>query len=184
MFKKALLTSAVLASMAFTAVNAQAQLITGVSGEYAIGQHSSHLARFALQSDWNQNWFASNNTHINGYWDLSIAQWQLDKYKNIDGNSKNIYDIGFTPVFRYEAINKKGLYAEAGIGVHLMSHLYKNEDRDFSTAFEFGDHIGFGYVFNNGLDLGIRLQHFSNGSIKKPNPGENFAVLRVAYNFQ
>lgn len=183
MFKKALLTSAIVACASCAAMNANAELITGVSAEYAIGQHSSHLGRFALQSDWNQNWFANNNTHINGYWDLSVAQWRLDNYRGVQGNSKNIYDIGLTPVFRFESLDKKGLYAEAGVGVHLMSHLYKNGDRDFSTAFEFGDHIGFGYVFSNGLDLGIRLQHFSNGSIKKPNPGENFAVMRVAYHF-
>jgi hypothetical protein len=38
-------------------------------------------------------------------------------------------------------------------------------------------------VFSNGLDVGLKLQHFSNGGIKKPNSGANFAVLRVAYPF-
>ena len=52
-----------------------------------------------------------------------------------------------------------------------------------STAFEFADHIGVGYVFNNNFDLGLRLQHYSNAGIKKPNSGENFVVLRGAYRF-
>ena len=52
-----------------------------------------------------------------------------------------------------------------------------------STAFEFADHIGLGYVFNNKFDLGLRVQHYSNAGIKKPNNGENFVVLRGAYRF-
>ncbi|WP_374518534.1 acyloxyacyl hydrolase, partial [Undibacterium squillarum] len=35
-------------------------------------------------------------------------------------------------------------------------------------------------MFDNGLDLGLKVQHFSNGAIKRPNPGANVAVVRVA----
>lgn len=182
---KAMRSVVLMIGIGCTAFHAQAadNLITGVAVEYGNSGQNSDLKRFSLQSNWNKSWFASNGTHFNGYWDLSIAQWTAKKYNNISGNSKDIYDIGFTPVIRFEAIDQRGLYAEAGIGLHVMSRLYKNEDRVFSTAFQFGDHIGVGYVFNNGLDLGIRLQHFSNASIKRPNPGENFAVVRAAYNF-
>lgn len=183
MFKKHILTTALIVGLSCVSGISHAELITGIAVEHGFGEQGTSVNRFALQSDWNQNWFASNNTHINGYWDLSIAQWRLHDYKGIPGNDKNIYDIGFTPVFRFESLDKKGLYAEAGIGIHLMSHLYNNKNRQFSTAFQFGDHIGVGYVFNNNLDLGLRLQHVSNGSIKEPNPGENFIVLRAAYLF-
>ncbi len=145
--------------------------------------NKSQLVRAATQWDWGTKWWQSNGTHIGGYWDLSLAEFRQNKYQNIEDQTKNFTDIGFTPVFRFQKDDKKGLYAEAGVGVHLMSHLYDNNGRRFSTAFEFGDHVGFGYVFNNGLDLGLRVQHFSNGSIKEPNNGANFAVLRTAYRF-
>jgi lipid A 3-O-deacylase len=160
---------------------ASAYGVDGMSLEGGTG-NSSQFARVGAQWDWNKAWWQSNGTHINGYWDLSLSEFRMNRYQN-RAQSKNLTDVGFTPVFRFEADSKKGLYAEGGVGLNLMSHLYDNAGRRFSTAFEFGDHIGAGYVFSNGLDLGIRLQHFSNGGIKEPNSGANFAVLRVAYRF-
>jgi lipid A 3-O-deacylase len=32
-------------------------------------------------------------------------------------------------------------------------------------------------------ELSLRLQHFSNADIKRPNPGENFVQLRYAVAF-
>ena len=53
----------------------------------------------------------------------------------------------------------------------------------FSTKFQFGDHIGVGARFGaaNRHDLGLRLQHVSNGGIKNPNPGINLLLLRYQY---
>ena len=145
--------------------------------------NKTQLVRIATQWDWGSKWWQSNGTHIGGYWDLSLANFKENRFQNIKDRRQNLTDIGFTPVFRFQKDDKKGLYAEAGIGIHLMSHLYDNNGRRFSTAFQFGDHIGAGYVFNNGLDLGLRVQHFSNGGIKDPNSGANFAVIRTAYRF-
>jgi lipid A 3-O-deacylase len=92
-------------------------------------------------------------------------------------------DIGFTPVFRYENKSKLGLYAEIGIGAHLLSHTYNNNDDGLSTAYQFGDHIGVGYVFNKNWEVALKMQHFSNGGIKKPNSGVDYGVLKVAYRF-
>jgi len=154
------------------------------SASFEVGTgNKTQLVRAATQWDWDNKWWQSNGTHIGGYWDLSLAEFRENKYQNIPDQHRNLTDIGFTPVFRFQKDDKKGLYAEAGIGLHLMSHLYNNDGRRFSTAFEFGDHLGAGYVFSNGLDLGLRLQHFSNGSIKEPNNGADFAVMRVAYHF-
>ncbi|KAF4000009.1 acyloxyacyl hydrolase [Glaciimonas immobilis] len=145
--------------------------------------NKSQFVRAATQWDWGTKWWQSNGTHIGGYWDLSLTEFRENQYLNFPGQQKKITDIGFTPVFRFQKDDKKGAYAEAGIGVHVMSHLYDNNSRRFSTAFEFGDHIGAGFVFSNGVDLGLRLQHFSNGGIKKPNSGANFAIVRVGYHF-
>jgi len=101
----------------------------------------------------------------------------------VPGATQNIGDIGITPVLRWQSDDKHGLYAEAGIGAHLLSEVYNNNGRAFSTSFQFGDHIGVGYVFNNKLDIALKVQHFSNGGIKHPNSGVNFAVLKAGYPF-
>ena len=180
---KSLFAKITVAGIATIAFQSTSYAVDGVSVEYGTG-NSTQLVRLGAQWNWGNNWkwFQSNGTHLGGYWDLSLANWRMNHYNNTN-DSGNLVDIGLTPVFRYQRDDGKGFYGEAGIGVHLFSKLYRNNDKVLSTAFQFGDHIGAGYVFNNGLDLGIRLQHFSNGGIKQPNGGVNFAVARVAYKF-
>lgn len=141
------------------------------------------MVRFGVQSDWSKQWFQSNGTHLSGYWDLSLAQWRGNAYRNVPDQHQDITNIGFTPVFRFQNDSKKGWYAEGGIGLNLLSKRYDNDDNILSTHFQFGDHVGAGYVFDNKWDVGMRIQHFSNGGYKKPNSGVNFLVLKAARQF-
>lgn len=170
------------AAVAVIGLQTSSYAVDSVSVEAGAGSKVQML-RLGAQWDWkNTAWWQSNGTHIGGYWDLTVAEWHQKRYNNTD-SSKNFTDIGFTPVFRFQRDDKKGFYGEAGIGVHLFSSLYNNDTKKLSTAFQFGDHLGTGYVFANGLDVGLKLQHFSNGGIKQPNGGVNFAVLKAAYRF-
>ncbi|HEX8614372.1 MAG TPA: acyloxyacyl hydrolase [Telluria sp.] len=141
------------------------------------------MVRFGVQKEWNQRWFQSNGTHLSGYWDASIAQWRGNAYQNVDGQHQNITNVGFTPVFRFQADDMTGWYGEAGIGLNLLSKRYDNDSNRLSTAFQFGDHLGAGYVFANQWDVGMKIQHFSNGGYKKPNSGVNFLVLKASRPF-
>jgi lipid A 3-O-deacylase len=101
-------------------------------------------------------------------WDLSFGGWT--------GGHGNVYDLGFTPVARLG----RSPYLEAGVGGHILSDLDVGAGRDFSTRFQFGDHLGAGVRFG-GYDLGLRFQHLSNGGLRDPNPGINFLILRLQY---
>lgn len=140
------------------------------------------MYRIAIQSDWEKRWFAGNGRHLSGYWEGNLALWRMNSYENVRGQNKNLMAIGFTPVFRYQNDNKLGLYGEIGIGVNLFSTLYKNEDKELSTAFQFGDHIGIGYTTAK-WDFGLKYQHYSNASIKSPNAGANWFIAKAAYRF-
>ena len=164
-----------------TWISLPAHAVDGVSFEVGAGEHVQ-LYRIGLQWDWNKDWLSTGGMHLNGYWDLNLGWWHGNRYEDRDA-TQNLGVIGITPVFRWENVNKKGFYAEAGIGASLFSETYNNHGNRMSTAFEFADHIGLGYVFNNKFDLGLRVQHYSNAGIKKPNNGENFVVLRGAYRF-
>lgn len=142
-----------------------------------------HMARLAVQKDWDARWFASNGRHLSGYWDLSAAYWRGTAYRNVPGQRQNLAVVGITPVARYGRDDKLGWYVEAGIGANLFSELYNNDDNQLSTAFQFGDHLGVGYVTANKWDLGLKFQHYSNASIKRPNSGANFLVLSARYRF-
>ena len=156
--------------------------VDSTSLELATG-NKTQMARVGAQWNWDNKWFQSNGTHLSGYWDLTAAEWRQNRYQNIPGNTENIYDIGVTPVFRFQKDSKLGFYGEGGVGAHYLSDRYDNNSRKFSTKFEFGDHIGIGYIFSSKWEVAFKLQHFSNGGIKKPNSGANFAVIKAAYQF-
>jgi hypothetical protein len=141
------------------------------------------MVRAAVQKDWNVHWLQGNGHHLGGYWDANLAFWHGKNYKNIDGANQNLWVVGITPVFRYQSDSKLGLYGEAGIGASVFSELYDNASNRLSTAYEFADHIGVGYVLDNKWDISARIQHYSNGGIKHPNSGVNWVVLRVAKPF-
>jgi lipid A 3-O-deacylase len=174
--------AAAAALFATQAAFAADRLVDSASFEVA-GGDKVQLIRVAAQSDWNRRWFPTNGWHLSGYWDANLAQWRGNAYQGVSGRHENITVVGLTPVFRFERDDKLGLYAEGGIGVSLFSKLYDNADNRLSTAFEFADHLGVGYVLSNKWDLGARIQHYSNGGIKHPNSGVNLFVLRAAYRF-
>ena len=67
--------------------------------------------------------------------------------------------------------------------MHQLSKFYNNDGHRLSTLFEFGDHIGIGYVFKNHWEIGAKIEHFSNGGYSEPNSGVNFFDVRTIYHF-
>jgi len=178
------LIAAAAATLALSPAFASDKWVDGVYGEFSSAS-KIRMGHVGVTKDWpsNWSWFDSNGTHLTGYWDATIGYWQGRQANNVPGDRQHIIDIGFTPVFRFENTSKKGLYFEGGIGAHLLSHTYNNNDDGLATAYQFGDHIGVGYVFNNNWEVALKYQHYSNGGIKKPNSGVDVGVLKVAYKF-
>lgn len=154
------------------------------SASFELGSGAKvRMGRLAVQKNWDARWFASNGRHLGGYWDLSAAWWRGSAYRNVPGQHQNLAVVGITPVARYQRDDKLGWYAEAGIGANLFSELYNNDDNRLSTAFQFGDHVGIGYVTPAKWDFGLKFQHYSNASIKRPNSGANLLIVSARYQF-
>jgi lipid A 3-O-deacylase len=181
MLKKICFTCLKMASLAFFIVR-PAMAVDSVSLELGAGQRA-RFARVGVQSDWDSRWWQSNGSHLGGYWDVTLAQWREMRFRDRDETRQSMTDIGLTPVLRYQMDSKKGLYAELGIGVHLLSDLYDNDGRRFSTRMQFGDHVGIGYVTQSGVTVSLQLQHFSNAGIKRPNPGVLLGVVKLAVHY-
>ena len=176
-------TTALAASCLLAALSPASIAADSLSVELGTGDKTK-MVRLGAQWKWDNMWWHSNGTHIGAYWDMTIAQWRGNRFQNIPGNKQNITAAGITPVFRFQNDNRKGFYAEAGIGAYLLSELYDNNDKQLSTRIQFGDHIGVGYIFANNADVSFKIQHFSNGSIKQPNDGVNFAAVRISFPFE
>lgn len=177
--KRALLRVSGLVLLAVVAAPVQA--VDGLSVEY--GKNGSfEMVRAAVQWQWQKRWLDNGSRHVGGYWDLSLGQFQGD---SLPGRNDSLTTIGFTPTFRWQANDLQGLYVEGGIGANLISRT-SLETKRFSTQFQFGDHIGFGYRFGAkaAWDLGYRFQHLSNARIKQPNDGIDFHQIRLQYWFR
>jgi lipid A 3-O-deacylase len=160
---------------------APAYAIDGVGFEIGSGD-SVDMGRVSVQWDWNRRLLQFSDWHLGGYWDLALGYWNRGSVG--PGQHEDLFDIGFTPVFRLQPNGLVGPFVEAAIGFHLLSHTSIGDKR-LSTAFQFGDHIGVGYRFGakSHYELSYRFQHLSNAGIKHPNPGINFHQVRLQYHF-
>ena len=94
--------------------------------------------------------------------------------------------IGMTPVVRLQPRSQfADWFVEAGVGANMILPMYRSADKRFSTEFNFGEHLGIGREFGmyNQHEIALRVQHFSNGGLKEPNPGENFLQVRYVSRF-
>jgi hypothetical protein len=151
-----------------------AHAVESMSVEIGYGDERTAVARFAIEDRWRVRENVLHDWHLAGYWEFSFGIW--------DNADESTADVAATPVFRFQ---RDSIYLEGAIGVHLVtSHI--SAHRTFSSAFQFGTHIGAGHRFGPGrrYDLGLRVQHISNGGLREPNPGINFVSLRFQYDLE
>jgi lipid A 3-O-deacylase len=120
---------------------------------------------------------------FSSYLDFYISNWHA---RPLDDGPRNFVQIGAIYTLRYRfGDGASPWFAEGGVGATLMDHVYRTPDRSFSTAFQFTEVLGIGRSFgdNGAHEVSLRVQHVSNGGIKKPNPGETFLRLRYTYHF-
>lgn len=113
------------------------------------------------------------------YLEASLSRWHN---RGDDASDHGVLtQIGLVPVLRHEFdAGRSPWFVEGGVGATLTSSVYHRGGKRFSTAFNFGDHVGVGLAFGPARrhELALRFEHFSNGGIKEPNPGQNFVQLR------
>lgn len=123
-------------------------------------------------------------TQFSAYADLFLSGWHVAS--EVGDRRRNYVQIGAiaTGRFRFDE-GRSPWFAEVGIGATLLNHVFHAGDRNFSTAFQFTEVLGVGRNFGarGEHEVSLRLQHVSNGAIKQPNPGQNFARLRYAYRY-
>ncbi|HZE60570.1 MAG TPA: acyloxyacyl hydrolase [Burkholderiales bacterium] len=146
-----------------------AHAFDSISAEAGHGTRGVDMWRLGLQWKQEPAWLAGHRTW-SLYWDTAIGAWE--------GDTGSLTEGILTPTFRYG--HEHGPYLDGGIGFHVLSETRISSTVEFSTRFQFGDHVGAGYRFGR-HDLSMRIQHLSNAGIKNPNPGINFLQIRLQY---
>jgi len=168
----------------FFLIAAPAGAVDGVFVEYGQANKVA-MYRVGALWKWDKTWLNDGDWQVTGFWEADLGRWR--GYRSNDSN-QTIAEIGLTPVFRLTRKEGAGLapYLEGGfIGMHLISPTFIYNDRKFGSAFQFGNHLGFGATFGGRrqCDLGYRFQHMSNADIKQPNQGINFSEIHFVYRF-
>ena len=146
-----------------------AHAFDSISAEAGHGTRGVDMWRLGMQWKQEPAWLA-RHTRWSLYWDATLGAWE--------GDLGSVSEAGLTPTFRYSGGN--GLYLDGGVGFHLLSETRISGLLDFSTKFQFGNHMGAGYRYGR-YDASMRLQHLSNAGLRNPNPGINFLQIRLQY---
>ncbi|MFD1259346.1 acyloxyacyl hydrolase [Entomomonas asaccharolytica] len=134
--------------------------------------------RFAIAAPWNVNWLNSTVGYVSGYWDFGYTYWEGG-----DAAAGN-HSLAVAPVFTYNFNTNSQIkpYIEVAIGVAAFSRT-RVSNKKLGSAFNFEDRLGLGITFLERQKLGVRVMHYSNGGIKKPNQGVNNYSLFYSYAF-
>ncbi len=167
--------------IACLSVTSPAVAIDAVAVELGVDgyDHEMLLGRLALW--WN---IPKLSTAFSGLQLITSAELMAGYWSN----SERLLDLGATPVLRIQPVRHGRIatpYLEGAVGFHYVSGIVA-AGRNISTNFQFGDHLAVGLLLGSGgrLDIAYKFQHLSNASIRQPNAGINFHILRLAYRFQ
>jgi hypothetical protein len=164
-------------------LNAQAGPIGRLDVEGGTGNHVDIVAIGIGSRDWFSRSFGEH-WRVSSYVLARVAYWgSLDDHPA----TAAVWDFSVTPVLRLERRADKLIwFAQAGIGIHGLSHTHINDDRTFGSAFQFGEFVGPGVRFgpNGRYELSVLVQHVSNGGIRHANDGLTFGTVVFGYNFQ
>ncbi len=159
--------------------------VAGIEGVEFIGGYGEDTDNFRLAMQWPlfvrpiKSWTASFSLLAN----YSILDYEVES-ANREGKLR---DAGLTPTVTFRSHKKCGFrpFVEMGVGFHYLSDKQVGP-KDFSTRFQFGDHIGLGVEFGKrySYKLAYQFQHLSNAGIAAPNPGINFHLLSMGFKLQ
>ncbi|WKB52917.1 acyloxyacyl hydrolase [Eleftheria terrae] len=153
--------------------------------QYGQAKSDTTAATVGLIWPWQRSWPWAGG-QWSGYWEAAVGRWSTDGVNG--GRDRSwVTQVGLTPVFRWRGeAGHSPWFFEGGIGLTVVTPIYRSGSKRFSTGFNFGDHLAVGRNFGDDQrhELSLRYQHFSNGGIKHPNPGEDFIQLRYAFSFR
>jgi lipid A 3-O-deacylase len=181
------LTTASLVSMAVGLIlflpGERAAAVDSISLDAGMGNHVDVVGISAGSAEW-KRWSLANDRSLSLYGKAGLALWAG---RDEDPQIKHVVDVSAYPVLRFETgtASQYSPYIEASVGVNLLSHTHINHERDFSTAFQFGEFLGAGVSLGEKrqYDLGLRIQHVSNANIKLPNAGLTLGSVVLGYRF-
>ena len=149
----------------------------GIGIDYGFGNSYSRLGlQYETPSMWTHA-LGGGMGRVDVTAELGAAYWRAHSGSQPD----SVWQLSAIPVVRWWMGSSQRFYLEAGAGPTVFNHV-AFAGKNYSTAFQFGDHIGMGYLVDGHSRVGLGVTHFSNADIKTPNPGLD--VIEATYTYQ
>jgi lipid A 3-O-deacylase len=148
------------------------------------GAGDEQTQAYVLGATWDLPWKAEFRIgSVSAYLEAAFGRWTTRAHGT---STAWPTQLSLTPVVRLHPPGAAHRwFGELGVGANYIVPVFESGDKRFSTEFNFGSHVAGGRQFGaqGQLEVSLRMQHFSNGGISRPNPGENFVQLRLAHTF-
>mgnify|MGYP000208070379 CR=1 FL=1 len=155
-----------------------AQAVDGLTLEFGLSSESTETYRLAGQFDFGQTIWQNQrgSMRLGGYWDMGLTRWA-----GLDANTLSVSPV---LVLEFGPGSNMVPYIEAGIGAAYFTRSnFRSEGRDLGSRLLFEDRFGAGVRFPTGTEIGLRIYHYSNAGIRKPNNGIETAALHYRFTF-
>ena len=146
------------------------------------GAAPDHTAAIGAGLVWDWDWLRQRRALLTAQTELFVSHWRADA---IGGGHQGLQQVTLLPLLRMQLDRGRSpWYLEMGVGASYLTKDYVTPHKNFSTRWNFYDMLGAGYRFGGGEhEIGLRYVHLSNLGIRRPNPGEDFLLLRYAVRF-
>lgn len=146
------------------------------------GAGDQHTTAYVAGISWDLPWhYVFRMGSLGAYVEAAFGRWHTDERRGLSTNTWPT-QISAVPNLRLYVGHSSAWFLEIGAGPSYIVPLFKTGQKRFSSEFNFDDHAAIGRRFGH-LEASLRAEHFSNAGISRPNPGENFGELRIAYRF-
>jgi len=147
-----------------------------------------HIARALLQWDWRKREDSPCGCDLS-FIEFDASYWTAKE--SPVGSSDYLTEVGIKPVFRLQRAQLVSWFPakpflEGAVGIHYLTNKsVPNSEFYTSTKFQFGEHFAWGFLFGKKeqIEISQRFLHYSNGAIRKPNPGVNYKIVHIGYHF-
>ncbi len=167
-----------LTAMVFAAPMSAASARDASQGSFSVRAGAGdHYQRYELAWESPSLWSYqfSGGSRIDLVGELGAAYWNASGSRS----PSNAGQFSAIPMVRWTFGER--YFIEAGVGPTVFTRT-RFAGEHISTAFQFGNHIGAGAYVSDAGRVSLRFSHFSNASIKRPNPGLD--VLQLTYSYQ
>ncbi len=175
-----------LCSLLLSTVNAHANTAgqaaptppNAITLDYLQGEGDVQGLKLAYQQQ--TQWFTNWSPLLQVALEASVNFWRYGPANRSDQNAV----LAISPILRYPLTEwlQRPLALEFGIGLSLLDDT-RFAGKDVSTHYQFEDRLGLSLQLTPDESVSLRYLHYSNGGLKKPNPGLDFISLSYAWYF-